>query len=489
MINRLIYGVHRVLGTVLSIFFLMWFLTGIVMIYHGFPSASNAEKMQTMDVLQAGLQPFDSVKCNVAKPDSISSMAVYSYLGRTYYEVGQGSEMEKIAADGQPLPEIDGNYIRQAAAKWCSAPVSRIDTLQQLEQWIPFGSRKNDLPIYKFHFADKDKTQVYVSSKTGNILQCTTEMERFWGWLSAVPHWVYFTWLRQDVVVWRKAIVWIGVFGMFMLFAGFYIGIRNYRLQVKRGKGLTSPYKKKWYKWHHVVGTLFGLFAFTWVLSGVYSLEDIPDWLASVKKQYEPRKTLNQGMLVGDAYQLDYRDVITAYGGQTLRIDWSSFHNIPLYQVYLKGQKNPVIIDASVAGKAAEVDLTKQQVERAVKAVHGEEPMQVELMTEYDNYYVDTEGTMALPVWKVKVENADNTVYYINPKTASYRSYNTHARWQFQVYQGFHCLRYKVFVGHPVLWTIVMWILLLGGAAVSFTGVVMGINYLRRQFRKATVSK
>ena len=65
-----------------------------------------------------------------------------------------------------------------------------------------------------------------------------------------------------------------------------------------------------------------------------------------------------------------------------------------------------------------EDDLTKQQVEKAVKAVHDNEPLQVELMTEYDNYYVDTEGKMVLPVWKVKVENADHTVYYVNPKTA-----------------------------------------------------------------------
>lgn len=131
-----------------------------------------------------------------------------------------------------------------------------------------------------------------------------------------------------------------------------------------------------------------------------------------------------------------------------------------------------------------EDDLTKQQVEKAVKAVHDNEPLQVELMTEYDNYYVDTEGKMVLPVWKVKVENADHTVYYVNPKTAGYRSYNTHGRWQFQLYQGFHCLRYKVFVGHPVIWTIVMWLLLLGGAGVSLTGVVMGVNYLRRTFRR-----
>lgn len=64
MITRLIYGVHRVLGMLLSLFFLMWFLTGIVMIYHGFPSASNAEKMQTMDVLQADLQSLDSIQKN-----------------------------------------------------------------------------------------------------------------------------------------------------------------------------------------------------------------------------------------------------------------------------------------------------------------------------------------------------------------------------------------------------------------------------------------
>jgi hypothetical protein len=57
---------------------------------------------------------------------------------------------------------------------------------------------------------------------------------------------------------------------------------------------------------------------------------------------------------------------------------------------------------------------------------------------------------------------------------------NTHGRWQFQLYQGFHSLRYKVFVDHPVIWTIVMWTLLLGGAFVSLTGIVLGCKYIVR---------
>jgi len=41
MFSRIMFTIHRVLGTLLSVLFLMWFVSGIVMIYHGFPSAGR----------------------------------------------------------------------------------------------------------------------------------------------------------------------------------------------------------------------------------------------------------------------------------------------------------------------------------------------------------------------------------------------------------------------------------------------------------------
>ena len=46
VITKLMYSIHRILGTLLCILFLMWFFLDIVMMYHRFPRVSAKEKMQ-----------------------------------------------------------------------------------------------------------------------------------------------------------------------------------------------------------------------------------------------------------------------------------------------------------------------------------------------------------------------------------------------------------------------------------------------------------
>ncbi|MCE2615554.1 MAG: PepSY domain-containing protein [Phocaeicola sp.] len=490
MINRFIYTLHKILGTILSILFLMWFLTGIVMIYHQFPSANRDEKMAKYDALPDSLPSIDNIAQRLTnkKPKRLS---VYSYLGKTYFSASEeistrsrNGNPERLMADStQIIPVVNADYINKVAALWCDGPIAKVDTLNKLEQWIPFDRLKKDFPIYKFYFSDKDRTQLYISSITGEVLQQTTHAERIWAWIGAIPHWVYFTWLRHDVDLWKDVIIWISIIGIFMLIAGFYIAIRSFRISVKRGKGLSSPYKKKWYRYHHIYGTIFGIFLLTWILSGMYSLTDTPKWLGKEYKEYPSHKIMSQGVLPLNEYKLDYRNVIHQYTGKVTQITWSSFYNIPIYQIQLKGEDKMLYVDAS-ENSIVSLDITKKIVTDAIQKTHGNEPFTITKMTEYDNYYLDRKGKLDLPVWKVKVDNADNTVYYINPNTGNFRSVNNHSRWHFLLYQGFHSLRYKVFIGHNTLWTVVMWGLLLAGAFVSLTGLVLGIKYIIRLFKK-----
>ncbi len=44
VITKLMYSIHRILGTLLCILFLMWFLSAFVMMYHRFPRVSTKER-------------------------------------------------------------------------------------------------------------------------------------------------------------------------------------------------------------------------------------------------------------------------------------------------------------------------------------------------------------------------------------------------------------------------------------------------------------
>ena len=489
MINKIIYSIHRILGTLLSVLFLMWFLTGIVMIYHGFPSANREEKLAKLSPLPTDSLPdVAEIMAKVEHPDSLTGLKLSNYLGHTTFAVSAGMKQEALALDTtQAEIKVDGDYIRNVAALWCDAPVAHVDTLTKLEQWIPFGRLKDDLPIYKFHFADDEQTQLYISSVTGEVLQCTNHSERVWAWFGAIPHWVYFTWLRQDVDLWKNVIIWISILGIFMLFAGFYISIRDYRRQVKRGKGLRSPYKKFWYRWHHVAGTIFGIFLLTWIFSGMMSLADTPEWLGREHKQYNYRELMDKTAPDLAQYPLDYRTVLKHFKGKATQIEWTHYFNMPTYTVQIENEK-PLVVDAT-GSEVKALKLNEEQVAAAVKAIHGDENFTISEMSDYDNYYIDRKHELSLPVWKVAVDNADKTCYYVDPSTGNTRSFNTHSRWAFHMYQGFHSLRYKFLTERPVLWTIVMWTLLLAGAFVSLTGVVLGVRYLVRTVRKIKLLK
>lgn len=481
MLTRIMFTIHKVLGTLLSALFVMWFLSGLVMIYHTFPAANAKQKAEKMEVLTDSMPSMTEILQRIPDGETVESMNVNRYLGQTIFHIRTDKGKYHLPADSaEQLPIIDKERIEAVARLWCQAPVERIDTLTELEQWIPFGYLKKELPIYKFYFNDKEKHQIYLSSQSGEVLQFTSSSQRFWAWVGAIPHWVYFTMLRQDVDLWKTSVIWLSAVGCIMTIAGLYVGIYVY-VQARRRRGkLATPYKKRWYRWHHVTGTLFGIFVLTWIFSGMMSLADAPQWLAKTHKEYPVDSIMDSSKPALTDYPLDYREVIKA--GKVTQLEWSNFRSKPLYQIQRKGKKET--IDAS-AQSMRPLQLLEAEIRDAITAIHpGEKVTSLQLLTDYDTYYVARSGHLALPVYRVEIDNADRTCYYVNPKNGQLRSVNTHTRWNFWMYQGMHSLRINWLIAHPVLWNIVMWGLMLGGTLVSLSGVVLGVKYIVRLSRR-----
>ena len=106
------------------------------------------------------------------------------------------------------------------------------------------------------------------------------------------------------------------------------------------------------------------------------------------------------------------------------------------------------------------------------------------LLDAYDTYYISRKRNLELPVWKVSIQDVDNSCYYINPRNGQYRYVNTPSRWNHWMYPALHSLNLKFLVDHPVLWNIVMWGTMLGGTFVSLSGVWLAIKYIRRKARR-----
>ena len=64
MVKKLVIFVHKWLGVVLALFFLMWFVSGVVLYFVPFPSLTQAERLAALPPLQL---PAD---CCLAAPDA-----------------------------------------------------------------------------------------------------------------------------------------------------------------------------------------------------------------------------------------------------------------------------------------------------------------------------------------------------------------------------------------------------------------------------------
>lgn len=480
LLTKIMQITHRLLGTALSILFLVWFLSGLVMIYHTFPRVDRADKRAKMDVLAPDRLPsLDEIKKRLPADERINSMNLNSYLGQTVFHIRTDKESYDIpAAPTDKLPIIDWNRVLRVASLWNTSPVTRVDSLHTLDQWIPFGRLKREFPIYKFRFDDPERHELYISSKSGEVLQYTDKDSRFWAWLGAIPHWVYFTSLRQDAELWIKVVVWLSGIGCIMCVAGIYLGIRDFRLAKKRNK--ISPYKRFWYKWHHILGTLFGVFVLSFCFSGMMSLSRVQDWGLRAKLDIDPVQELRNMAPSPLDYPLDYREVLRAYPGQIRQLEWSSFGNIPFYIV--RTDTADLTVYAGSNDGISLLNLRSEEVRSVLSQVHGiGATTDIELLNDYDTYYISRKRNLELPVWKVSVQDIDHSCYYINPRNGQYRYVNTPSRWNHWMYPALHSLSLKFLVDHPVLWNIVMWGIMLGGTFVSLSGAWLAIKYILRK--------
>ncbi len=460
----------------LGILFFVWFASGLVMVYHTFPKVSPTDRLAKMDLLSAEELPtIDSVIARNTKILHGRGLTLNKYLGQAIFSSGK----DQVFADSTDhAAQITSERIIQVAKLWNGSEIARIDTLNKVDQWIPFGYYDVYFPIYKFHFADEQQHQLYIASTNGDVLQYTDRDGRFWAWLGAIPHWVYFTQLRQNSSLWMEVVIWLAAIGCIMCLAGLFMS-----LYVSFKSKRVVPYKKTWFKWHHILGLIFGVISITFAFSGLMSLANASGWVPQPHMAEHPMRTINKGINPAD-YRLDYRDVLAAYP-ETRQIEWHAFAGRPYYTI--RSNNEVRYVDATNINPK-ELALSQEDCEDAVKLVHGEGvKFETTYLTEPETYYIGRKHQVSLPVWRIEVmdvDDIDRSTYYINPETGSTRYVNRTSRWMHWLYPALHSLSFTWLVKYPLLWSVVMWVCMIGGAALSLTGVWLSIKYLILLFKR-----
>lgn len=478
-------SLHSVTGTVIAVFFFMWFFTGLVFIYHPYPRLDKKmANHYSENIKKDSLRPVSYYTDSLIK-DTVKSISVSQKFGQTIFKISTADSTYKLCADTTiKEKKVNFNDAEAVAAKWLKEKPVRVDTLRKREQWILYERYNRAMPIYKYTYDDKDKHELFISGKTGEVQQLTTRKQRIWAWLGAIPHKFYYPCIRRDVDIWETVITIGGILCLLAALSGFVHGIYIQTKTARRKHKFTIPYKKPVYKWHHLLGLIFGIFLIAWGLSGIFSMKKVPKWLVPYEKNYSmfADDIWEKDSLPVCAYKLDYRKVIDAYP-DVKQIEWRTISGKPVYDII--SDSNEIFIDASYS-VPRKLCIKADAIESAMHKIYGKNvSVRVEIMNEYDEYYMASyDNHPPLPVYKATVDNKDGSVYYISTDSDYCRYFNTNKKVRKWLFSGIHYLNIRCIASHPILWHTCIWILCVGGMIVSFTGVILGIKYTRRKLKK-----
>ncbi len=228
MIKRAVIFVHRWLGVALCLFFLLWFPSGIGMMYWDFPGVTAADRLEHAAALEASavhLSPADAYAVSgLTQPPS--QVRLNTFDGRPVYRFRAGRSETIVYADtGERQREVTSEMRARAAAAWAHdrGSARSVETLFEADQWTVQGSFASQRPLTKFSWPSGE--QVYVGYASGEVVQYTTPASRLGAYLGPIPHWLYFTPLRKHQLAWDRVVTWSSGIGTIAAILGIVVGI------------------------------------------------------------------------------------------------------------------------------------------------------------------------------------------------------------------------------------------------------------------------
>jgi len=491
MLKRSLIFLHRWLGVSFCLLFLVWFPTGIGMMYWEFPSVTPEARLERAVHLHAGAVKRSPAEAWAAlgEPGEPLRARLHVLDGRPLYRFQtRGGERQVYADSGEPRLNVSAEMAGRIASAWTgqSANEANVETLDEADQWTVLGSFRSLRPLWKYSWPNGE--HVYVSPKSGEVVQYTTTSSRIGAYLGPIPHWFYFTPLRKHQARWDAVVVYTSGIGTIAAAFGLVVGLivlspaKRHR---HAGRPTFLPYSSGYKRWHLLIGLVVGAGAITWAYSGMLSMEPFapPQSAADAERARDAVRRALRGPLAMRAFGRRHpHEVLAALAPTGIKeLELLSIGEEPMYlATFGPGDSRIVRLDGQVQRAFDESALG------AIVRTSVGEPGVAELLTtgEYDRYYLDRRGHLPLPVLLARLNDSDRSRFYIDPRTAlivgSYNAADWSSRW---LYHGLHSLDFPWLYNHRPVWDIVLIAFMLGGTALSVTSVVLAWRVVRRSVR------
>jgi hypothetical protein len=458
----------------------MWFASGIVLHFVGFPSLSADEQWEHAEQIDAArIQISPRQALDRAAVEGVDDIRLRSFSAEPTYLVTSSDRAVAISAvSGERVSMRDATFAKAAAERFGNASAVSVQGPFDYDQWVVYQDFDRARPFFKVRLNDSQATDLYVSARTGEVLQRTRFSERAWNWCGAVLHWIYFTPVRKDWSLWNELVWWVSLVAMITSVIGAWLGVVRMLGVRSTGKKAWSPFRR-WLRWHHVIGLMAGLFVLTWIFSG---------WLS-----------MDHGRLFSRG-GVKPEQVLALRG-----VGWSSLADeVTLERIRQGGAASDISLNA-VASRAFLTVHAPGHAARTIWLDRGE----------------TTEGSLPpgllreglLRIWKtvtpVQGSGGSEGLYrlaesvspgafaiegpgdnarrvYLDPDTGRFLAIMDSSRLAYAwFYYGLHTFNFPGLNVHPLTRTIVVVSLALFGLVFSVTGLVLALRRIQLELRKA----
>jgi len=475
-VNRWLTWFHRWAGVALCLLFAMWFASGAVLHFVGFPSLAAGDRhaaSPSIDLELLNLGPLDAL----ARAPTATDLRLVSVAGRpTYLAEEPSGRWVSIAGDtGARLPPLSARDATPIAEHFGGYTAARTVGPLDYDQWIVHQHFDPFRPFYRIRLADAAATDLYVSARTGEVLQRTTFSQRAWNWSGSVIHWIYFTPLRRSWSAWNQVVWWLSLVALLSVAVGTWLGVIRMVANRASGRKGLSPFRG-WLRWHHLIGLFASLIVVTWMLSG---------WLS-----------MDHGRLFSHG-EASRRQALAMRGSSTTEI----VRALPLTWIRKLPTATEIIFNA-VGGRSFVTTYDTHGMAHVFfpdDAVQGHTEVPESLLLtgldhlwpghvhavpaadSYDALYRLAESTAGASLFEVDGDSA--LTVYVDPSSGRLLTVMNASRRDYAwIYYALHTFQFPGLIEHPEIRTSLVLALLALGFGASVTGVVLSVKRLRREF-------
>ena len=211
--------IHKWVGLILGLQFVLWTVSGAVMAlldmekvggHSAAPAAAQAASWPT-DISPPGLD------------GPVHGLTLRRVANRAVYEVTDNSGVRLLDARTGNQVNVDRGLAEQIArsAFHVSAPLERVTRLEKAN----LEAREHKGPMWRVDFADADNTSSYVSATTGRPLVSRSDTWRAWD----------FVWMLHNMDYVNRTsfnhplIIFVAFGALWLSFTGFYLLFKSFR--------------------------------------------------------------------------------------------------------------------------------------------------------------------------------------------------------------------------------------------------------------------